>query len=733
MKRAYIGYDLGDGETITDFVVMDDSMVAHSSKTVFIGMTMPDNNTPGQAIPTAFGYDEQGKLVFTSSILQDPECVKNVHSNFKRRPTDLFPKVTKERRAEMLTALEKDPRASLPELKTPGLEQFAESVIAFTDAIFTDPKYSEAVRGASLGCGEIVVSVGHPTRWDDLDVAIYASILKRSCLGSGAYVGFKMSLKMEAESRAAYLYIKDSAGASLPKGSCALLIDVGSSTIDLTAMTADSRNHQYNSGSNYLGARSIDFLIRDWYLGRLKADEDDWMSFQTLISMNPTADQALTLGCRRAKEDVYSLAAQKSKIFFADFAPAKLDQALVNDLASTCPIAPILKRYIGIPENEAAAMGSKSWTTLFKEFLGDQKAKITARGLKIGRIILTGSASKMPFVGQIVREIYPELKDQGVINDMNPSRSISMGLALVGTTDVTSGKFQADLKKVMDNDVPRIIAEDIPVFIDSLADVISSNVRKIVIRRVSQWKHGDYATLNDMSEAIKQDCSEENINKLLGSDTEYQEALRHWTVDIVSQDIAKKLQGLCDKYGVKSITLDDLNVLKVPSVKVGGFTFDPMENVLSVISNVISLLAGVITAIIMPVVMGLVVGLISFISLNLAIDLLALLLAIPGAGLTLLIAIAGTAAFAALRHGMKGVRESVARKIQGYNLPGWARKLLTDNRIQDKLDHANIREQVRDSIDTPECREKIIDSVKENLNRQIAKRMEEIKYVIESK
>ncbi len=733
MKKAYIGYDLGDGETITDFVVLDGVPSRQAPKTVFVSMTMPDCNTPGQAIPTAFGYNEEGALVFTSSILADPECVKNIRANFKRRPTDLIGPVSPERREEMLNTLSKDPDARFPELETRELQDFQEAVVAYTDGIFKDPKYSETVRGATLGCSEIIITAGHPTRWDDLDVAIYKSILGRSCLGSGAYLGLKMTLMMAAESRAAYLYIKDSANASLPKGTCALLIDVGSSTIDLTAMSADSRNHQYNSGNNYLGVRSIDYMIRDWYLGKLREDEDDWMDFQTLIESNPTADKALTLSCRMAKEAVYSIAAMKSRISFADFTTMKITQETVNDLIKTMPIGPVLDNYIGIPQAQVQAMGKKTWAQLFKEFMRDQKAQMTAQKLTVGRIILTGSASKMPIVGEIVREVYPELSGQGVISDMNPSRSISMGLALVGTSEETTRELEDKLNAILEKDVPEIIDQDIPELFSSLSGVISKVVRRIILRCAADWRKGVYDTLDDMTAAIERECSKEKLNVLLNKDTKYQEALRHWMVDVVSQDIAKRLQALCNEFGMENISLNDLNVMKVGSVNVGTISFNPVEDVMSIVSNVVSLLAGIVTAVILPTVLGIVIGIIGIISLDLALLLLSLLMLIPGWGWALIIAIAGYAAWKLVKEGAAGAKEAVAKKIQSAKLPTRARKLLTDQKIANKLDEANLDQKVLDSLDTPECRQKVAESLTDNLNRQIVKRMENIKYFIQNK
>lgn len=92
-QKAFIGYDLGDGETITDFSILSDNQIKESVQTVFVGMTMPDSNTPGQAIPTAYGFDQHtGKILFASSILSDPGAIHSICVNFKRRPSDLLDK-----------------------------------------------------------------------------------------------------------------------------------------------------------------------------------------------------------------------------------------------------------------------------------------------------------------------------------------------------------------------------------------------------------------------------------------------------------------------------------------------------------------------------------------------------------------------------------------------------------------------------------------------------------------
>lgn len=71
-KKIFIGFDLGDGESITDFVVRDASDMKERIRTNFVAMTMPDSREKGKAIPTVYGYDKNGNLVFANSILDMP-------------------------------------------------------------------------------------------------------------------------------------------------------------------------------------------------------------------------------------------------------------------------------------------------------------------------------------------------------------------------------------------------------------------------------------------------------------------------------------------------------------------------------------------------------------------------------------------------------------------------------------------------------------------------------------
>ena len=82
-------------------------------------------------------------------------------------------------------------------------------------------------------------------------------------------------------------------------------------------------------------------------------------------------------------------------------------------------------------------------------------------GISIGRVILTGSASKMPVVPEIVKEVFSDIPESALFFDMDPSRTISKGLALVGPSNDKSVSFQMDVSKVLREDVPRVVKNNV--------------------------------------------------------------------------------------------------------------------------------------------------------------------------------------------------------------------------------------------------------------------------------
>ena len=187
--KTFIGYDLGDGESVTDYVTMDSSNSAGEFDVTFTDMPMLGMKD-GRSVPTVFGYTKDGEKIFFTGIINKPSKVKKVCVNFKRRPTDLLHNLTASRRTELLRivneALASRRWPNAPELNSSEMTEFRDSVVTFTNAIFENPPYLERVESTvkNSGSSAIVFCAGHPTKWDDpLDVPIYKLIISQSVLG----------------------------------------------------------------------------------------------------------------------------------------------------------------------------------------------------------------------------------------------------------------------------------------------------------------------------------------------------------------------------------------------------------------------------------------------------------------------------------------------------------------------------------------------------------------------
>ena len=512
-----LGYDLGDGETVIDAVIFDYNI---NNATIFnqtnvLDVRMPDTIKPGEAIPTGYGYNQNNDIVFCNSIIANPQNVNNIRSYFKRKPTDMIHEYWKRqpknkfdvsRRDELIKIFSTGQwpnQSEYPEVYTDEFEQFKKCVQEFTNAIFSSAILQSDVQLKLVNCNEVIICVGHPTKWDEeLDASIYRTILKGSILGNETYLGRPCSFILAKESRAAYLYLKYLGTVQdTPQGTCSLLIDVGSSTIDVTAVTQDSRNYSYNDGNNYLGVRSIDFMIRDWYFEEsrktpITSKLSIYDVVDDLIQNNPSQKDTLVLKCRKAKEVAYSTGTGNITVGTTN---VPLNKNTIDELASTVSVVKILNTDMDIYPEDSTKFGNKDWMTCFKEYLETQKAALKELDLPIGRIIITGGASKMTFIPPIIKKVFSEVPEEEIHLDQAASQTISKGLALVGPYDTKSQQFQRRIEDLNKTEIPQIISDDLIELANAVSPIIKNIIIAVVLKRVRDWRQGTLTTIKDMT------------------------------------------------------------------------------------------------------------------------------------------------------------------------------------------------------------------------------------------
>jgi len=738
--RFFIGFDIGDAESIIEMATSDGNDVFPA--------TMPGQNASGRAIPTLYAFDDKGNTMFADQVAEDYDNLRQVEMNFKRRPSDLL-HVSVVRANELMKIDNPQRLFKEPELRSGPLREFAEKLKTFVNIALGNKEFVERARAFAVNCEDCVISVGCPTNWDDLDRHIYRAMLLQSVIGQETYLGLPLTLQLERESRAAFLYIKNAYAVKLKDGEFVGLMDVGSSTIDISVLTKDSRTVVYDSGSNFLGARSIDYLILEYYISTISKDPEDGSLLRNVLEKNDAAFRSLLINCRFAKEKIFSAATDdkeriKARILFGDFDRVTLTwDTLVNDICAKRPIAPVLRKYCDLPEEDALRLGSKSWIEAFRDFLSDQIKSMKDNGIVLTKLFLTGSASRMEFVRTICKDLLPQLKQaDSLFDDTNPSNAIANGLARVGLSDTMADAYEKDMEAFFDKgngQLYSVIRHRIPDLIQDIADPIAGCVQNdIVIPAITRWKKGEYKTLAAMLNDIEASCKDTaRFNAILTKNKEFSNAVQTWLEHKVGHDIALELQGIAHKHHVYNFTVDQLNAFKVLQISVGsGMLNGKNPKILTQVAAdkialALAAVVAVVSYMIVPFITGLVIGIVWIFFESLAISILSTMLANPALTVASFVTIAALLGVGVVR-GYSQNKDQINDWLLKQNLPGVLRNRIKISDISEQLQQsrAEIVKKITGSINNPDAIKKLGESLYTSIQGQVKERADQIRYEI---
>ena len=262
-------------------------------------------------------------------------------------------------------------------------------------------------------------------KWSDQEQIAYADIALSAGLPLATIDGVGDGIIRE--SRAAFLKARNNpkSKSSIKEG--ILLIDFGSSTVDLTYYSTHHTEKPIDDGGAECGASNVEIRITD----ELKKTEP---KIQEAIDANPSAATAVLLAVREAKEKYYSFDGEDMEI---SISLTKLTggavMGAIEKYYSDDEIIKILSEYIG------------EIRTCFEQY---RDKYLTNMPIKM--IFLTGGASRMQFIQDLARDVFHY--EGEFYRELNPSLTISNGIALAGRADLRS----SDLKGVLDKDIDEI-------------------------------------------------------------------------------------------------------------------------------------------------------------------------------------------------------------------------------------------------------------------------------------
>lgn len=350
-------------------------------------------------------------------------------------------------------------------------------------------------------------------KWTDKEMAEYAKI----ALDAGIPLAKidDNSVGIIRESRAAFIKARQNpnSGTSVKEG--ILLIDFGSSTVDLTYYSSKFIDKPEDGGDN-CGASKIEMEIFEHLRNDNKLAAE-------CCNVGKSAERALLLGIRQSKEDFYGTNPIELEI---DLNALKMTRGKVKGH---------IEQYYSVENlNTMLSDYKKSIENCFEEYRNNH-----LQGHPIKLVFLTGGASRMEFVKDIVKEVFSY--EGNFYRENNPSLTISNGIAIAGRADLRSSALLDILLSELEvirkqNNVAEKVIES-----GSLA--ISEAVLNIVEKKYKDFKdqnsNGSLATLED---EIKTALSQVHYAFLFNK--QFEVVLR----EIVNKSILPKLNTIVADY-----------------------------------------------------------------------------------------------------------------------------------------------------------------------------------------
>lgn len=673
-----IGFDLGHGETALSRLYL--AGLSKDSDPDLIEMFGKKNQI------TAIGYHpKRGVLIGESALTPG---VEELHTIFKRKPNG-------------------DP------VYQRVMHDYIKTI------------YETQIEQGRINENESFFIVGCPSAWtqDPTIVTDYEKLF----LDAGI-----QQVKVVAESRAAYIHAieKGTLKMAESKGSV-VVIDLGSSTTDITLINQISSSIPIDVGRE-LGAAAIDKAIFQWVLQN-HPDRDE---LTKIFSDYPIFRHRCELHCRRVKEVYFSAPEDyEEPEYFAGWRPetiqgkylftAEINSTVMNEILNT-PFVELEGEFQTWP------MAFANELIKLKQQLELRQQLDSSKVFTPGVILLTGGASRMNFVPETCKKIFP----QAVVKlDDSPEFSIARGLARWGRVEINTSQFSKDVERFcLENITPRV-ANQIDSLYESIAGVLADRVISIIKKNFSSWKDRTYLTIEDMQyqvdKEVKDLLQEKNLEDLIGMQIRP-------ILDEITKELRADIKGLENKYCIPIGNLGSSFDFKNTGIKNLSLNHQPeidaTDGMISGLSSVVGWIAGILITVVAWVIRPILVS-ITYATFGVIITAIAgWFVANPVfwgflATVGIVIVVTGDSAAKVKQQ----AQEAIEKNMPTWNLPLWIRKLVKVNSVYAKIDeqHQVIIAQVTSKLkEEDEIRQELTDKITSVFENSLKQKAEEMRTLI---
>ncbi|MDX1938947.1 MAG: TIR domain-containing protein [Saprospiraceae bacterium] len=371
--------------------------------------------------------------------------------------------------------------------------------------------------------------VGCPSGWTLAQRQNYQNLLVETGLKNVIIV---------PESRAAFVYVKEmdkSLNNLKAFEEAVLIIDIGSSTIDLT-LVRNLNEIPLDFGHNKLGLGAIDLLIFEKTLNNYSSQEKE--QILSLFSENPILKEQCLLDCRYAKENFFSRTNQD----YWKNNPCEVSRRLSGKLFWIIEIFQDDMEEILLSPIEV--LKGKSWVEEFSQLI--HCYKLTENYINPELIILTGGGAKIPLIKQIISDSFPS---SSIHSSSNPDLAISLGLAHVGKIDFRVKSFKEEVEVFVESQrLYDLFEKSLSKLVDTLTEDITSSVIQISVDNLNKWRNGILKTFEDIEARMNNDVKEKMNSQYLENQIKLQ--IDNWMIEINSQ-VEEMANSLCEKYKIE--------------------------------------------------------------------------------------------------------------------------------------------------------------------------------------
>lgn len=417
--------------------------------------------------------------------------------------------------------------------------------------------------------------VGCPSGWPDEELHAYRELLATAL----------PSVDVVRESRAAFMHARSSGRVTLGQLQAdVLVIDIGSSTTDITLVTLKhaehGRDHRTLKLERDLGSTLIDRLILTKSIDvHPQADQ-----LRPLLAQHRGQLAKCELACRRAKEKCF----RDWEFYKNEALPVEVGPVII-------PVKPEIRFHPTVTaatleeivDQPLELLDGLSWRQSFRERLKQAK-NILLEDSEPGTIFATGSASRMEFVARDCAEVFPETD---FVLDREPEVAIALGLVGCGRFDVQAAKFMDEVMAFLGSPFLRILNRETPDLAARSGKALAQGLTLVVLKPLILAFAERKITKAELQEEAHQTCAEwlssEEAEKWL------QEAVVSWAEEFQSRSLRTPLGRIYRKY---DLDFDRLAVQPQFQPRLEGIRI-PLPDLADLLDRVSDLIASLMGAV----------------------------------------------------------------------------------------------------------------------------------------